>query len=103
MLGGVAAEVCMGREAEAGAVEFKCPATCLARKLILSRGLVGFRGVFSVGATVTNVTADCLHGTGVGIATKECNWGATRPTGKSRSSDRWPDMQLNVIYPVVFG
>jgi hypothetical protein len=77
-------------EAE-GADEFKWPATCLARKLILSRGLVGFRGVFPGGATVTNVTAVCLHGTaaaGVGRAKGDfCNWKAARRTGKRRSNN----------------
>jgi hypothetical protein len=90
-----------GAEVEAAAVEFKCPASCRALDLILSRGLVGLAGGGEVrcwlDATVTNVTADCLHGTGVGIGKRDDNWGATGLAVKSRSSDRWYGMQMIFI------
>jgi hypothetical protein len=88
MVGGL--EVWTGR---AGAVEFKWPATCLARRLILSRGPVGVRGVFPEDATVTNVTADCLHGTAADVNMENgfCKRGRT---GGSHSSERVTDIKL---------
>jgi hypothetical protein len=54
---------------------------------------VGVGGVFPGGATVTNVTADCLHGTVGGGRARDCFCKRGR-TGKSRSSNRGTDMQL---------
>lgn len=45
--------------------------SCCCICLILLVGLE--RGVFPEGATVTNVTADCLHGTVVAIGKGECS------------------------------
>lgn len=76
---------------EEEAVEFRWPASRRALELILSlRGLlVGLAGgeLCWEGATVTNVTADCLHETAVAIRKgsfdREINFWA----GLSRSSD----------------
>jgi hypothetical protein len=93
---------CVVAGLEAGAVECRWFASCRALELkVLSSCLVGRAGGDRcwVGATVANVTADCLHGTGVGRTTWDCNWDAAGLTEKSRNGDRRQDMQVD-CYPV---
>jgi hypothetical protein len=72
--------------AEEDVVVTRWPASNLALEVVLLVGLAG-AGCWE-GATVTSVTADCLHGTDVGFGKEDRKWGATRLAGKSRNNDR---------------
>ena len=76
---------------EEEAVEWRWPASRRALELILSlRGLlVGLAGgeLCWEGATVTNVTADCLHGTAVAVGKGSFDRVINLWAGQSRSND----------------
>lgn len=76
--------------ADAGGDEVAESCSCIC--LILLVGLE--RGVFPEGATVTNVTTDCLHRADVGIGKEDCNWGTRRLAGTSRGEDRMKSIQM---------
>jgi hypothetical protein len=82
-------------DVSADAVGAEVESSCCCICLILLVGLE--RGVFPVGATVTNVTADCLHGTVVGIGKEDCDWETMRLAEKSLNNDRLQSMGMLFI------
>jgi hypothetical protein len=87
---------------EEEAVELRWPASRRALELILSLGglLVGLAAGGELcweGATVTNVTADCLHGTAVAVGKGSFDRVINLWAGQSRNNDCGMSMQMAPI------